>query len=99
MDIPAEVLDGRRNRIVLPKVLSQAKELPAGYRVIDDANILEKILLRKLTEKPVNGILTVFFALRNGATNEEIENALVSEFLFTFYNANSQRINKWASLL
>lgn len=62
-------------------VKNRAKDLPAEYRVIDDANILETILLRKLPAERINGVLTLFFALRNGATNEEIENALVSEAL------------------
>lgn len=78
MDIPAEVLDGRRSRIEVSTVRNHAKDLPPEYRVIDDANILETILLRKLPAERINGVLSLFFALRNGATNEQIENALVS---------------------
>lgn len=85
MDISAEILDGRRNRIAVSTVKNHAKDLPPEYRVIDDANILETILLRKLPAERINGVLAVFFALRNGATNEQIENALVSGGFVIFF--------------
>lgn len=91
MDIPGEVLDGRRRRIDVSTVRGHSKDLPNEYRVIDDANVLETILLRQIPSERINGVLTLFFALRNGATNEEIENALVSDsriYFLTTFNSN-----------
>lgn len=85
MDIPGEILEGRRRRIDVPTVRRHSKDMPNEYRVIDDANILETILLRQLSSDRINGVLTLFFALRNGATNEQIEDALVSRVFHRFY--------------
>lgn len=94
MDISGEILDGRRRKIDASTVKDHSKDLPNEYRVIDDANILETILLRQIPSERINGVLTLFFALRNGATNEEIENALVSVFFIYFHTVFNSN-DKW----
>lgn len=82
MVIPGELLEGKTKKVNVAKVKAHMKDLPSEYRVTDDVNILEKFLLRQLPAEQINGVLSMFFAFRSGATDEEIENALVSKILF-----------------
>lgn len=72
------------------------------YEVVDNADVLKQILSRQLPRESFNGILSLALAFRFGATDEEIEKALVSiNDLFYFilhlsiYSTNLQGILAW----
>lgn len=50
------------------------------YDLIDKADILRTILLRELPPERFNGVLSLVLAFRLGATDSEIEKALVSPY-------------------
>lgn len=79
LDISGELLEGRRGRIDASTIKTHSRNLPNEYRIIDDAHVLEAILSRVLPAKHINGVLALFYAFRSGATDQQIEAALVSK--------------------
>lgn len=80
MVVSGELLEGKIKKVDVSNVKAHFKDLPNEYRIVDDANILETILLRQLPAEIINGVLTMFYAFRSGATDEQIENALVNGY-------------------
>ena len=56
------------------------------YKILDNANILQTILLKELPSERINGLINLIYVARPSATSEEIQSALVKSAFFNSIN-------------
>lgn len=72
------------NRILGPKItIPHIRSYLEGsgvhdYEAVEKADLLNTILSRELPQERFNGVLSIILAFRNGASDEEMDDALVN---------------------